>query len=91
MILDLSISPDVYGKLVGGALTLIVAGVGYIARQAHLISEAVGKTSRALFGEDGEGGIKAGHLRLERRVDRHDNRLTRIETHLDMPERREFP
>ncbi len=88
---DLSISPDTYGKLVGGAITLALTLLTYIARQAHNISDKVGKVSRTLFGEDGAGGINKQVDRLDRRADGHENRLIRIETHLGIEERREFP
>lgn len=88
MFVDPSYSSDLYKMFMSAGLTLIGALVAYIARQAHTISEQVGRVHRTLFGEDGESGIHVAVEKHGQKLSEVDKRLDRIEFTLDIPERR---
>lgn len=88
MLADPTVSSDLYKMFMSSGVTLIGAGVAYIARQAHTISQQVGKVHRTLFGEDGESGIHVAVAQHGQKLTEVDRRLERIETTLDLKERR---
>lgn len=84
----MALPPEISTNLASIALTLIVAGVGYIARQAHTISQQVGKVYRTLFGEDGASGM---HVQMQEHRDEledHGERIIRIEEKVGVPRSR---
>ncbi len=85
----MALPPEISGNIASICLTLIVAGVGYIAKQAHTISQQVGKVYRTLFGEDGDSGMHVAVAMHEARLNKHDKKFIRIEAAVGIEERRE--
>jgi hypothetical protein len=84
----MSLPPEITGNIASIALTLLVAGVGYIARQAHTISIQVGRVYRTLFGEDGTSGMHVQMQEHRSELDDHGERIIRMETELKIPRNR---
>jgi hypothetical protein len=74
----MNIPPEWLGHLAGAAQSLIVLGVGYVARTAFSLNKRTERLERILTGEDGTNGLRSTVNAIKATVDEHDRKHTRL-------------